>query len=124
METNSPPTVEKQQPKLRWYRLTPDRLVLGLLAIEAFLLLSNWGCWFPFNQHKGWTVVMAVAAVGLTLLVFMLWLVAGWLSRCRFQCSLRSLLLLMVLVAIPCSWLATELREARKQAEVVEAMRG
>ena len=39
--------------KPRWYRLTPDRCVLGLLALEGFLLLSAWFRWFPFNQHKG-----------------------------------------------------------------------
>ena len=78
--------------KLRWYRLTPNRLVLGLLAVEAFLLLSNWGGWFPFNQHKGWTVLMAVAAVGLTFLWMLLWFAAALLFRCRFQYSLRSLL--------------------------------
>jgi hypothetical protein len=28
-------------PRLRWHRVTPDRLVLGLLAVEAFLLLTE-----------------------------------------------------------------------------------
>jgi hypothetical protein len=109
-------------PKLRWYRLTPDRLVPGLLAVEALLLLSEWGGWFPFNRHKGWTVLTAVAAVGLTLLVFLLWLAAALLFRCRFQYSLRSLLLLVVAVAIPCSWFATEMQQATKQHEAVQAI--
>ena len=51
-------------PKPRWYRLTPDRLVLLLLAVEGLLWLSERFCWFPFNQHKGWTVLIAVASVG------------------------------------------------------------
>ena len=29
-------------PKPRWYRLTPDRLIVGLLIPEAFLLLLQW----------------------------------------------------------------------------------
>jgi len=107
------------KPRLRWYRLTPDRLVLGLLAVEAFLLLSQWRCWLPMNQHKGWTVLADVAAVGLTLLLLLVWLVASLLFRWRFQYSLRSLLLLVVAVAVPCSWLATEVQRARKQREAV-----
>ena len=33
--------------------------MLGLLAVEGFLLLSEWFRWFPFNEHKGWTVLIA-----------------------------------------------------------------
>ena len=40
--------------KPRWYRLTPGHVVLGLLAVEGFLLLSEWFEWFAFNRHKGW----------------------------------------------------------------------
>lgn len=28
------------QPTLRWYRLSPDRMVVGLLAVEGFLVLA------------------------------------------------------------------------------------
>ena len=38
----------------RWFRPTPDRVVLALLAVEAFLILSERFGWFPFNRHKGW----------------------------------------------------------------------
>ena len=101
--------------KRRWYRLTPDRLVIGLLAAEGFLLLSERFRWFAFNQHKGWTVLIDVAAVGLTLLVMLLWLAAALLFRCRFQYSLRSLMLLVLAVAVACSWFATEMQRARKR---------
>ena len=47
---------------------------------------------------------------------FLLSLIFGW----RFQFSIRSLLLLAVVVAIPCSWLAVEMKRARKQREAVE----
>ncbi len=105
--------------KLRWFCLTPDRLVVGLLAVEGFLLLSEWFGWSP----KGWTVLIAVATVGLTLLMMFLWFLAALLSWWRFQYSLRSLLLMVVVVAIPCSWLATEMQWARKQREAVEVIR-
>jgi hypothetical protein len=108
--------------KPRWYRLTPDRLVLGLLAVEGLLLLSQWGGWLPFNRHKGWTVLMAVAAVGLTLLWMLLWFAAALIFRCRFQYSLRSLFVLVFAVAIPCSWLATEMQAARRQRDALIAI--
>ncbi len=65
---------------------------------------------------------MAVAAVGLTLLWMLLWFAAALLFRCRFQYGLRSLFLLVVAVAVPCSWLATEIQRAKRQQEVVEAI--
>ena len=106
--------------KPRWYRLTPDRCVVALLALEGFLLLSAWFRWFPFNEHKGWTVLICLATVGAALVLMFLWFLAALVFRLRFQFSLRSLLLLVVVVAIPCSWLATEMEAARKQREAVE----
>jgi hypothetical protein len=58
-------------PKPRCYRLTPDRLVIGLLIVECLLWLSERFQWFAFNAHKGSTVLIAVAAVAATIL-FML----------------------------------------------------
>jgi hypothetical protein len=114
---------DSEEPKRRWYRLTPDRLVLGVLALEAFLLLSQWQSWFAFGQHRGWSVLTAVAAAGLTLLLLSLWFVASLLFRWRFQYSLRSLLLLVVAVAVPCSWLATEMQRAEGQRDAVAAVK-
>ena len=51
-------------PHHRWYRLTSDRLVLLLLAVEGLLWLSERFQWFPLNEHKGWTVLIVVASVG------------------------------------------------------------
>ena len=51
------------EPKLRWYHLTPGRLLVVLLAVEGFLWLSERLQWFPFNRHKGWPVLFAVASV-------------------------------------------------------------
>jgi hypothetical protein len=38
------------EPKRRWYRLTPDRFFVGLLVVEAVLLLSERFQWFPFQD--------------------------------------------------------------------------
>ena len=100
--------------KPRWYRLTPDRLVVGLLAVEGFLVLSEWCDWFAFNGQT-WTVLIALAAVGVTLLLMLLWFVVAMLFRRRFQYDLRSLMLVVVAVAVPCSWVAVEMRQERKQ---------
>ena len=89
--------------KLRWYRLTPERLLMGLLAVEGLLLLSERFRWFAFNERKGWTVLIAVAAVGLAGLCTLLWFAVALLLRRPFQFSIRSLLVLTVAVAIPCS---------------------
>ncbi len=90
--------------KPRWYRITPDRAVLALLALEAFLLLSAWFHWFPFNQHKGWTVLICLATVGAALALMFLWFLAALVFRWRFQFSILALLVLVLVVAVPCSW--------------------
>ena len=98
-------------PKTRWYRFTPDRLVVLVLIVEGLLLACE-----PFRLlPKGWPVLIAWAVVGAALLLGIVWLLLSLLFRWRFQFSLLSLLLLVVVVAIPSSWLATEVREAKKE---------
>ena len=97
----------------RWFHLTPDRLIVGLLAVEAVLFFSEH--WFP----KGWAVLIAVAAIGLALLLMLLWFIVAVVFRWRFQFSIRSLLVLMVVVALPCSWLSWEMKKANEQKEEV-----
>jgi hypothetical protein len=105
--------------KPRWFHPTPDRLVLVLLAVEGLLWLSDrlgWPEW-----HKGYAVLAAVASVGVFLLLMLLWFIAALIFRWRFQFSIRSLLVLVVAVAVPCSWLAVEMKKAKAQREAVEA---
>ena len=52
----------------------------------------------------------------------LLWFALALVFRWRFQFSIRSLLVLAVVVAIPCSWMAVEGEEARKQREAVAAI--
>ncbi|NQU21037.1 MAG: hypothetical protein HQ567_07110, partial [Candidatus Nealsonbacteria bacterium] len=66
MPSDTNPTASQpngQSPKPRWYRLTPDRLLLALLPILGLLFLSEPYRWFAFNEHKNWTVLIAVAVV-------------------------------------------------------------
>ena len=48
-----------------------------------------------------------------------LWFAVALLLRLRFQFSIRTLLVLAAVVAVPFSWLAAEMKRAREQKEVV-----
>ena len=103
----------------RWYRLTPDRAVVLLVALEGSLLLSGRYEWFAFNRHKGWTVLVCLATVGAAFLLMSLWFLAAVVFRRRFQFGILSLLLLTVVVAVPCSWLTVAREHAERQREAV-----
>jgi len=102
--------------------LRPTPLVYGLLGVEGLLWLSERYTWFWFNEKKGWTVLIAVAVVGVAMLVMLGWFIVALVFRWRFQFSIRSLFLLTVAVAIPCSWLAVEMKAARGQKDAVAAL--
>ena len=100
-----------------WLHPTPDRSVLALLAVEGLLWLSDrlgWPTW-----HKGYAVLTAVASVGAAMLMILGWFGVAMVFRWRFQFSIRSLLVLVVAVAVPRSWLAVEMRRAERQREAV-----
>ena len=60
-----------------------------------------------------------MAAVGAALLLMFLWFAAALVFRWRFQFGILSLLLLVVVVAVPCSWLETAMKAAPEQQEAV-----
>lgn len=111
-----------QSPKCRWFHLTPARLLIISLLVEGILMMSDRFQWFAFNKHEGWTVLIAVAAVGFFLLGMLLWFAVACLFRWRFQFSIRSLLILTIAVAIPFSWLAMEMKRSKEQMKAVEAL--
>ena len=102
-----------------WYCPTPGWLVYGSLAVTGLLFLSEKWRWFWFNEHKGWTVLIAVAGVGVVLGLMLLWWLVALVFRWRFQFGIRTLLVLMVAVALPFSWLAVEMKDAREQRATV-----
>ena len=115
IETEPPPAASEPVP--RWLYPTPAWLVYGALVTTGLLFASeHWMC-FAFNEHKGWTVLIAVAAVGVAIVFLGLWLLAAFLFHLRFQLSIHTLLVLVVAVALPCSWLAAEMKKAREQQE-------
>jgi hypothetical protein len=88
----------------------------------AVLFASERGQWLAFNGHKGWTVLLAVAVMGVALFLLAASKLLMFVFGRRSQFSLRSLLLLVVAVALPLGWLAAELRLARRQAAAVAAI--
>ena len=106
----------------RWYRLTPDRFLIALLPIVGLLFLSERFRWFAFNEHKNWTVLIAVAVVGLAVVLLLLWFVISLLFHRRFQFSLRSMMLFVAVVAVVCSWFTVKMQQAGRQREVVLAV--
>ena len=105
--------------KSRLYRPSPQHLPIILLAIDAILLASERFRIFTFNHQKGCTVLIALAGVGVITALGLLWFVAALLLSCRFQYGIRSLIVLVVGVAVPCSWLAVELRDAKEQRDAI-----
>ncbi len=104
--------------RTRHFSPTPAWLIYGLLVIEGLLWLSDrfqWPTW-----HKGYAVLISVAAVGVVFVVMFLWLIVALVFHLRFQFSIRSLLILTVAVAIPFNWMAVEMKAAREQAETVD----
>ena len=67
-------------------------------------------------------MLICLAAVGAALVLMFLWFLAALVFRWRFQFGILSLLLLVVAVAVPCSWLATEMKKAKTQREAVAAI--
>ena len=113
----------ESQPQRRWFYPTPAWLVFGSLAVTGLLFLSEKGRWFSFNEHKGWTVLVAVVGIGVLLLLMLVWFVTALIFRRRFQFGIRTLLVLTLAVALPFSWLAVEMKKAREQRAAVDAIR-
>ncbi|MGA2254799.1 MAG: hypothetical protein ABSG53_09070 [Thermoguttaceae bacterium] len=112
------PTVPRSS--IRWFHPTPGRFVLLLLAVEVLLWLSD-----RFGRpgwHKGYAVLTAVASVGVGMLAMLVWFGVALVFRRRFQFRIRSLLVLAVVVAVPCSWLTMEMRDAKRERVAATAI--
>ena len=70
-------------PTRRWLHPTPTWLIVALLVVEGLLFLSDrfqWPTW-----HKGYAVLIAVAAVGMVFVVMLLWLSIALLFHLPFS---------------------------------------
>jgi hypothetical protein len=106
--------------KCQRFRPSPGHLVAVLLVAECLLWLSaclGWPKW-----RTGYAVLYDMALVGTGLTALLLWWLIAVVFRWRFQFSVRSLLALAVVVAIPCSWFTSEIRRAKRQRTVVASL--
>jgi hypothetical protein len=97
--------------------------MFGLIAVVGLLWLSERWHWFAFNQHKGYTVLVAVAVAAGTLLAMLAGFAVAAIFGRRFQFGISSLLVLSVAVALPCGWLAADMRRAAAHRDAVKAIR-
>ena len=72
--------------KHRWLHLTPGRFVIGLLAVEVLLWLSERFQWLR------WTMMITVAAVGMAMLLILVWCAVAEIRR-PGHCLLLTVLL-------------------------------
>ena len=100
--------------------MAPEHLVIGTLLVECLLWLSDhigWPAW-----HKGYAVLTAVATVVVATLVILDWFAISLTFHGRFQFGVRSLFVLVVVIAIPCSWFSAAMEEAKQQRKTVAAI--
>jgi hypothetical protein len=109
-------------PERRWYHPTPDWLLFGLLAEMVFLILSERFGWVVFESVVTWEVLNAIASVAVFLLVMLVWWALALTFNMQFQFGIRSMLLLVVVIAIPCSWLAVKRKEKWEESQLVAAI--
>lgn len=110
-------------PKSLWRLVSPTTFLLMLVVGEVQLLLSDRFDWLAINERKGWTVLLCVAFALAGVLLLASYSVVRLITRQSMQFSLSEVLILVVALAIPCSWLAAELRAADRQRETIAATR-
>ena len=101
---------------MRWF-------ISLLLVVECLMWLSQRFQWFSLNHKKGFAVLITISVVAAAMLLTIVRLVLALALRGRFQFSVRSLLALVVVVAVPSSWLGTEMEKARSQSKLLRELR-
>ncbi len=104
--------------KLHWFRVTPDRVLIGLLIADGALWISESARWLP----KGWPVLVAIVCTAAVVACLLLWWGVAAIFRWRFQFGIRSLLMLVLAIAVPAGWLAAERDAAVRQSATVAAL--
>jgi hypothetical protein len=108
--------------KSPWYTPTANKFLALVLLMQGVLFLSSHYRWFAFNQHKGYTVLITVAATVVLLTLLLGWVLMSWFFKRKQQFSLATLMLMVPVMAIPCGWLGREIDRARNVAEAKKAL--
>src|SRR5262245_46341042 len=106
-------------PNRRWYAPTPAKFLLLLLLMQGVLFLSSHYGWFWFNERKGYTVLFALAATTMGLLLLGIGVLLSRFTPWKAQFGIATTLWIMAVMAIPCGWMAREMELARRQRVVV-----
>ena len=127
------PDAVPQTNELRRFRLRRDRVLLGLLAFEAFLLLSDRLHWFTNKENQPLTVLLACGGIAAPFIPSLARLAAAGVRRCWlavasffrgrrwYQFSLGSLLVFTLLFALIVGWLGKRIEQKRPVFHAVEA---
>ena len=113
--------------KRRWYHPTPGWLVVASLTTTCALLLwQEYLSPLPYSRaFRDFLLFLVLLASSCAmLLALLLWFIAALLFRWRFQFTIRSPLLLVVAVAIPCSLVGERMREAKRQEDRAKGISG
>jgi hypothetical protein len=106
--------------KPRWYAPTPAKFLFAVLVMQGVLFLSAHYRWFWFNERKGYTVLITLAATAVAFLLLVARVLVSRLFKSKLQFGLATLLLVIVVVAIPFQWMGQEVARARQQKLLVE----
>ncbi len=101
--------------KPRWYAPTPARFLFAVLLMQGVFFLSAHCRWFWFNERKGYTVLITVAATAMALLLLVAAALVSRLFKSKLQFRLATLLIVVPVMAVPCGWLGQSLDLARRQ---------
>jgi hypothetical protein len=113
------------KPKLRWYQLTLWRFLLIVLAIEASVFVLAKCHWFGFikDDIEVTSFFFGFWALVILHILAFVWALLPFLVRRRFQYSLRSLMLVMLLTSVCMSGFATKRFAVKQQEEAAEAIK-
>jgi Leucine Rich repeat len=117
---SEPRNADQPKRKLRWLRLTLDRVLLSLLIVEVFILSCASFHWLGFHEDRISTAWWAFGSVAVAAVLF---LIRPHLRGRRwYQFSLRSMLIFTFVCAVASAWVARRMEQKRKEQESVEAI--
>jgi Leucine-rich repeat (LRR) protein len=139
-----PTKAEPPKRKRRWFTLTRERFLLGLLAVEILILSASTLRWFSFDVNPVRTALIAFGLIAVPLMVDPLLRPAlVWLAHrsrrlqfslralmCKlpkrkrrwFQFSLRTLFVFILICAVAASWLGRKIERKREEQVAVTAI--
>lgn len=107
--------------KPSWDTVTLPKCLGAVLVMQVVLFFSDRYDWFWFNEFKGYSALITVAATAIALLLISAIVLASGFTKARTQFSLATLLLVIPVVAIPCGWFANEIGEARRYRSLFDS---